>query len=361
MKRLAPLVLAAALAAVAGDPPKEPRPPGDPKKEKLFSGVIAAGNASQAGAEIAVGWSWTLDADAMTVEDPIVADARGRFEKSMPFKDEKTFFAADKARRLGAGIEVKAKDLAKPVTIRLAPLVKVRGRAKCRDGAFSGEGLKFEIRLEGAGRIGTGTVKSDAFAILVPAGSYRLRFAGDGWQPRESAFTVPPGKPEFASPDVELVPSLLAAKMGQAMPEWRVADAQGLPKDAKMAGLRGKWLLMEFWRHGCPSCRAWGIPNLVKFHEKHASWRDRLQIVAFHNRDAATIAELESLLAAHGDAKWDVKSLPFPVVVDSQAASTVDEWGTGVFPYAVVLDPEGKLFAKGTLEEVEKRLEAELK
>jgi hypothetical protein len=59
--------------------------------------------------------------------------------------------------------------------------------------------------------------------------------------------------------------------------------------------------------------------------------------------------------------KWDVTALPFPVVIDAPSPSTVEEWGPGVFPYVVLLDAEGKLAAKGTLEDVEKRLEQELK
>ncbi|MBI2922245.1 MAG: TlpA family protein disulfide reductase [Planctomycetes bacterium] len=360
MKRTLAFVLAAAVAAIAEDSPKK-NPPGGNAKEKLFSGSVNAGSASPAGAEIAIGWSWTLDADNFSAKEPIVADAKGRFEKSMPWKDKKTFLAVDKAHRLGAGMEIKEGDLAKPVTFRLQPMVRVKVRVTCKEAGLSTAGIAVGVKLDGAERIGTGTTKEGGLTLLLPPGGYKLEFRQEGWQPREARFVVPPNKPEFAAPDVDLTPSLLAMKMGQEMPEWHIADAIGLPKDAKLASLRGKRLLILFWRDGCPSCRGWGIPNLVKFHDAHAAWMDRLQIVAFHNKDASSSKDLQDFLGKQDDMKWNVLSLPFPVVIDAPGPSTVDEWGPGVFPYIVLLDAEGKLEAKGTLEEIEKRLEQELK
>lgn len=360
MKRFLPLVLA--MAAFAGDPPNDPKKaPGGQGKEKTFSGVVAGANASQAGAEIAIGWSWTLDADNVSVKDPIVADAKGRFEKSMPWKGEKTMLAVDKARKFGCGLEIKEGDLAKPVTFRLQPLVKLKIKVTCKVAGLPTEGIPVEVKLEGAGRIGTGTTKADGLAILVPPGEYRLRFGKEDWQACDVKVTVPAGRAECAAPDVEMTPSLLAVKMGQPMPEWHIADAIGISKDTKLASFRGKWVLLMFWRDGCPSCRAWGIPNLVKFHDKHAAWREKLQIVAFHNKDAANAKDLQDFLAKQDGMEWGILALPFPVVIDSPSPSTVEEWGPGVFPYGVLLDAEGKLAAKGPLEELEKRLEQEFK
>jgi hypothetical protein len=360
MKRFALISLAAALVATAGDPPRN-APPGGGKNEKLFSGNINAGNASPAGAEIASGWSWKLDADNFGAKDPIVADAKGHFEKSMPYKDKITWLAVDKAHKLGAGMEVKQGDLAKPVAFRLQPMVRVKVKVSCKEGAYPTAGIVVGVKLDGAERIGTGTTTEGALTILVPPGGYKLEFRHEGWQPLETKISVPPSKAEFTAPDVELTPSLIASKMGQAMPEWHITDAIGAAKDVKLASFRGKWLAILFWRHGCPSCRGWGIPNLVKFHENHAAWKDRLQIVAFHNKDAATAKDLEDKLAQQSDTKFDVLKLPFPVVIDTQVPSTVEEWGPGVFPFVVLLDAEGKLRAKGTLEEIEKKLELELK
>jgi len=361
MKRIVTLLLLACIAVVAGEPPKKNPPGGGGGKEKLFSGNINIANASAAGAEIASGWAWNLDADNFSAKDPIIADGKGHFEKSMPWKDKKTFLAVDKAHRQGAAMEIKEGDLAKPVTFRLQPMVRVKVKVTCKEGGYPTAGIVVGVKMDGAERIGSGTTTEGALTILLPPGGFKLEFRHEGWQPREIKISVPPNKPEFAAPDVDLTPSLLAAKMGQVMPEWHIADAIGLPKDAKLASLRGKKLMILFWREGCPSCRGWGIPNLVKFHDKHAAWKDRLQIVAFHNRDADSAKDLEGFLATQDDMKWDVLALPFPVVIDAQGPSTVDEWGPGVFPFIVLLDAEGKLQAKGTLEEVEKRLEQELK
>ncbi|MEK7467513.1 MAG: TlpA disulfide reductase family protein [Planctomycetota bacterium] len=364
MKRLALISLAAALIAAAGDPPAEPRknpPGGGGKNEKLFTGVVNAGSASPAGAEIATGWSWRLDADNFSAKDPIIADAKGRFEKSMPFKDKITFFAVDKAHRMAAGMEVKQGDLAKPVTFRLQQMVRVKIKVCSKEGSYPTAGIVVGVKMDGAERIGTGTTTEGALTILLPPGGFKLEFRHEGWQPLEIKISVPTNKPEFSPPEVVLTPSLLASRLGQLMPEWHIADAIGLPKDAKLASLRGKHLMILFWREGCASCRGWGIPNLVKFHDKHAAWKDRLQIVAFHNKDADSSKDLQDFLVKQDDMKWDVLGLPFPVVIDAQSPSTVDEWGPGVFPFVVLLDTEGKLQAKGSLEDIEKRLEKDLK
>ncbi|MCE9583105.1 MAG: redoxin family protein [Planctomycetes bacterium] len=360
MKRLVPLLLAASLIAAAGDPPKDPKK-GPPGKEKLFTGNVGAGTVAAPGAEIASGWSWTLDADAVAAKDPIVADAKGHFEKSMPWKDKKTFLAMDAGHKMGAAMEIKEGELAKPVTFRLVPMVRVKMKVKSRDAGFPTDGIKVEVKLDGAERIGGGTTTADGLAILVPPGKYKLRFDKEGWQPRSFEVVVPAGKPEFVGPDAELVPSILASHVGQALPEWHIADAIGIPKDTKLASFRGKWVILLFWRDGCPSCRGWGIPNLVKFHDKHAAWKDRLQIVAFHNKDAKTAGELTDFLAKSEGIAWSPLQLPFPIVIDSPDPSTVDEWGPGEFPYGVLLDAEGKLVAKGALEDLEKRLAQEFK
>lgn len=246
------------------------------------------------------------------------------------------------------------------MTLRLIPLVRVRAKVTTKDPQFLTDGVRIEVRLEGAGRIGSATTTETGLAILVPPGEYKLRFASEGWQPREVRFVVPPGKPEFAAPPVDLAPSLLASRKGEVMPEWRIVDAIGLAKDAKLASFRGRWVLLWFWRHGCPSCRGWGIPNLVKFEERHPAWRDRLQIVAFHNKDAKSAADLQDQLAKQGGLEWDPLTLAFPIVIDIPEPSTIEEWGPGVFPSVALLDGEGRLRTTGTLEEVEKWLAQEL-
>ena len=72
-------------------------------------------------------------------------------------------------------------------------------------------------------------------------------------------------------------------------------------------------------------------------------------------------ATIDDAMGEAFDKAASILGLPFPVVIDAQSPSTVDEWGPGVFPFVVLLDTEGKLQAKGSLEDIEKRLEKDLK
>lgn len=363
--------LAAALLAQAGDPPKESKKKkkgesGQEEKEekpkpKVFAGFVVVGNVLQPEAELAPMGKWNLGAASMASEDAIKADAKGRFETKVEWEGALRYFAVDKARKMGVLQEVKAEELAKPVTVRLAPLVKVRVKLVSEDARFGTEGAWVQVSVKDVGVLGACTATAEGLAMMLPPGEYGLEVWREGFQHRAAALTVPAGRPEFAAPDVKLAPTLLRTHVGKSLPEWTIADALGVPKETKLADYRGKWVVIEFWRYSCPSCRGWGIPNLVKFYERYPAWRDRLQVVAFHNSEPASGAELCDLLGKEKGVTWAIGTLPFPVLIDAKENGTVDAWGPGEFPHAVLVDPEGKLVMSGTLEEVEKRVNEAMK
>jgi hypothetical protein len=41
----------------------------------------------------------------------------------------------------------------------------------------------------------------------------------------------------------------LAQKVGDPAPELNITAARGIGKDTKLADLKGKWVVIEFWGH----------------------------------------------------------------------------------------------------------------
>ncbi len=97
----------------------------------------------------------------------------------------------------------------------------------------------------------------------------------------------------------------------------------------------------------------------MKFYGEHAADRDKFEIIAFHDDTAKSIAEIDRKLKEKGiiETYWGGKNLPFPVLVDA-TRSTINGWGIRAFPTNVLIDPDGKLVKRGSLEMLKTKLPA---
>jgi thiol-disulfide isomerase/thioredoxin len=136
---------------------------------------------------------------------------------------------------------------------------------------------------------------------------------------------------------------------GKAPPELKVQDWLNTGgKELKLADLRGKVVVMDFWGVWCGPCRA-AMPHLKELYEKHKA--DGLEIIGVHTtrvgeKMAAYVAE---------------EKLPWPVAVDVDDG-TVKGFRVDSFPDYYVIDRSGKLrFADLANAELDKAIEALLK
>jgi thiol-disulfide isomerase/thioredoxin len=126
-------------------------------------------------------------------------------------------------------------------------------------------------------------------------------------------------------------PSENRAMLGQLAPDLRLEWIDGAPI-GMLSDLRGKVVLIEFWRTWCPAC-AREVPYLNELHERYQS--DGLSVVGVTNEEEAAVK------GAVADLSMAYRVARTP---DSQAERY---WGITAVPRAFLVDREGTLVWAG--------------
>ena len=87
------------------------------------------------------------------------------------------------------------------------------------------------------------------------------------------------------------------------------------------------------------------MPELIDLHDRHLD-DERVAIIAFHNKSVATLEELDTKLEKVREKHWQGRTLPFPVLLD-KTGTTISKFGIRAYPTLLLLDPEGRLVARG--------------
>lgn len=102
------------------------------------------------------------------------------------------------------------------------------------------------------------------------------------------------------------------------------------------------------------------MPSLFKFADEYKSYSDKFVILTFqHGNGKDTFAELDPIVEGFCSTKWNIPKFPFPIMLDS-TGKTIAALGVRGFPTAILIDPNGRIFAKGH-HGIEKTLGEQLK
>lgn len=200
-----------------------------------------------AGAKVASFWEWKDD--AMKPYKASVSEADGSFTAKVNYYDKPVVLMAihDKSGR-GGLVRLDEETIDKPVAITLAPLVSLHGKFES-----AGLGRKLEwtnvyMSVEpGRVRIAGSQSTEATFGFKLPPGDYWFWAYGRDLQRHQVAVTLTADKPVVDMGVIDIPPSIIARHYGKAPPNWRVSDARGAGKDAKLSDYKGKWVLLEFW------------------------------------------------------------------------------------------------------------------
>ena len=139
----------------------------------------------------------------------------------------------------------------------------------------------------------------------------------------------------------------LAALIGRAARSSPAPRPGSRAEPTTMAGLRGKVVLLDFWADWCGPCRG-DLPISAALHRDLA--KEGLVVLGIHPPGSKP----ESIRKV-----IEEFDLAYRILVDAPAAEDSNTWGAlyslyGVdrIPHAVVVDPQGKIVAAGTLSEV---------
>ncbi|MDR7304877.1 redoxin domain-containing protein [Rhodoferax saidenbachensis] len=112
---------------------------------------------------------------------------------------------------------------------------------------------------------------------------------------------------------------------GQAMPALPLVDQVGV--HWKLADLRGRAVLLNFWASWCEPCRA-EIPSLQALAEREAQ---RLAVITINLKESPDA--VQRFVQGTG--------LQLPVVRDVQG-DLAKAWGIRIYPSTVLIDPQGR-------------------
>lgn len=132
--------------------------------------------------------------------------------------------------------------------------------------------------------------------------------------------------------------------IGQLAPDISLPTPGGESKS--LSSLRGKYVLVDFWASWCRPCREEN-PNVVKMYDKYKGKGFEIYGVSLDQSRDKWLGAIEK------------DGLQWPHVSDLKGweSSAAQLYNVSAIPQTVLLDPEGKIIAKGLRgEELEKKL-----
>jgi thiol-disulfide isomerase/thioredoxin len=245
--------------------------------------------------------------------------------------------------RLGlAGFkEVSKNDLGTMVTVTVEPACRVRGRLTSSGMAKLNRpvGWTNVYVHRGDDRPLSCFSESQEYHFDLPPGIYKLSAYGTDLDEVGTHIVVKKGMRELEVPPLDLPPKKVVTLLGRPAPELQGITDWKNGEPVRLADLRGKVVVLDFWGHWCGPCLR-AMPALVALHDEFA---DRgLVVIAVHDKSVKSIAELDEKIAPVRQRRWFGRDLPFLVALDGEGATTA-AFGITMFPTSLLIDRDGNV------------------
>jgi uncharacterized protein (TIGR03067 family) len=244
------------------------------------------------------------------------------------------------------------------LTVTLGPDVRVTGAVGSDDLRKAGLPLGWinTIVYSRGTPIASRSSTDGTFEFPLPPGDYVLDAYGADLVDKRTPFTVPAGRSEVTVPPINLTASALPLLNGKQAPELKgVVGWKG--DKVTLAGLKGKYVLLEFWGYWCGPC-VHSMPVLLELHDK---FKDKgLAVVGVHldaDGEVDTAARLDEKLVDIRKKLWKDRDLPFPVALCSGKEVDVGggemrrggpalQYGVLSYPTTILIDRDGKVVGR---------------
>ncbi|MGA3067567.1 MAG: redoxin domain-containing protein [Tepidisphaeraceae bacterium] len=313
----------------------------------------------------------TNDKGEVTISAVTAFDAKFVDQPAVPL------FILDQQRQLVAQVEAERADFAQGQIreVHLSPACNVHGQLTSVGLMAAGKSIGWKnIIAFKPGRLRYYTLQSTsngpAFNLLLPSGDYGIQAYGSDCDSVYRYFHIEPGQRQL-NLELDLPPDTIAQLIGKPAPEFKNVQGWEHGGPVKIADLRGKVVLLDFWGYWCGPCVR-GMPVLMKLYDE---FKDKgLVIIAVHDDSVDSIQQMDRKLEKIRQlpwAGWGGRDLPFLIALDGggptriQYTGTTDRgattaaYGITSFPTTVAIARDGRVVGEVSPGSPQGRLEIE--
>lgn len=209
--------------------------------------VVDAGG--QPVADVQLDDYWSGNKGGMKPGGNTISDSEGRFALKIQFSPRGTaVLAIDAAQTRGAVALITTNNVGESLTLKLEPLITVRGEFTCHDlGAPPEWSNVYMSLMPDKVRVAGDFSDPPRFSFKLPPGEYDFNGYGTDVQGLHQTIHLKASEPVVDLQKIDLKATPMALHYGKPAPPWHVTAARGLPRNVKVSDFRGRWLLVEFW------------------------------------------------------------------------------------------------------------------
>ncbi len=243
-----------------------------------------------------------------------------------------------------------------PATITLAPACHVTAKLHSTEAVALGRTVTWTNLYAwwGTSRpVGVERRRNGIHEFLLPPGEYRIHAYGTDTADKNVEISIAPGLTEL-NLDIDIPASAVARLIGKPAPELRSIKGWKGGEPVKLADLKGKVVLLDFWGAWCGPC-IFAMPELVEMHEKYKD--QGLVIIAVHDDSTESIQTMDESLKFAREQVWHKNDLPFRIALDgggevvleggdTARGATTARYAITMFPTQILIDRNGNVVGK---------------